>query len=284
MRGKPLDSLADMDGERFARIRQVLLIEDSADWADAIAAMLDGECGLALTHVDTEDRARAALAAQRFDLLLVDRNLDPGDGLALLTEIRGQGINTPAILMTTMGEERDIVEGLRQGGDDYIVKPPRAAEVRARIAALIRRGDDDGKLLIGPLEINFRYNLARLGSTQLPLKQRELNLLAWIALRSPEAVTMAELLKTLWGYREIMWPDGVSRTLNPGGLVDVTIARLRSALGEAGIGKGFIRSHDQQMDDAEYETLFRIDEEQAKLARSLTRSWSIDPGVFARDA
>lgn len=277
MRAKPIElALSDFDQHRLARPRRILLIEDDAEWAELIARILGRESNFLVTHAATEACARRELASARFDLLIVDRQLNPGDGLAVLREARERGVQTGAIVLTTLGDSHQIEEGLDQGGDDYVVKPPDPTEFMARVRSVLRRSDQDGCLFVGPIEINFRYNLARFRGQALSLRQQELCLLAWLALCDPEPVSMADLLVRLWQRNKVPWIDGIARVSHPGGAVDVALSRLRAGLSGAGIGRGLIRSHEPDMDPAEHGALTAIDPYEAKRARELTRRWSLD--------
>jgi two-component system OmpR family response regulator len=280
MRGDPLERLGDLDSFRASRIRRVLLIEDNEEWAEEIAAALAPVARAALTHVADEIAARQALREGGFDLLIVDRNLDPGDGLALLGESRARGDRTPAILLTTMSDPADIVSGLAHG-DDYVTKPFDPAVLRARVDAVMRRADADGVLRFGRLEINFAANHARIDGRMLAIEQRPLNVLALLALRHPGKVTMGEMLIDLWRYNIVRWPDGVERVFHPGILIDKNISAVRAALAGAGI-EDALTTHPSVLPEAEFAALETIDKEEAKRARSLTRGWSLHvPALYA---
>ena len=77
--------------------------------------------------------------AANFDLWLVDIMLPKLDGLSMLRTLRGEGVHTPALILSALGEVDERVEGLRAGGDDYLVKPYAFSELQARIEALLRR-------------------------------------------------------------------------------------------------------------------------------------------------
>ena len=100
------------------------------------------------------DHARDTLALNDFDLLLVDRMLPDGDGLALVREMRRGGNDTPAICVTARDQIEEKVEGLYGGADDYLVKPFEFDELIARIAAVSRRSGGTEKLTVGDLEID----------------------------------------------------------------------------------------------------------------------------------
>ena len=105
-----------------AKARRVLVIEDDPETAGQVADCLRAGCyrvDLAADGEEGRDRARAA----GYTVMTVDRMLPRLDGLELLRELREQGILTPALILSALGEVDDRVRGLRAGGDDYLVKP-----------------------------------------------------------------------------------------------------------------------------------------------------------------
>ena len=117
---------------------RVLLVEDNADLAFAVATALQSEgfdVAVAGTGPDGVARARAGDA----DLIILDLMLPGFDGYRVIRTLRDDGIRTPILVLTARGEEADKVRGLRLGADDYVTKPFGALELLARISALLRR-------------------------------------------------------------------------------------------------------------------------------------------------
>src|SRR5262245_61808808 len=118
--------------------------------------------------------------------------LDPGlpdlDGADVLRMLRGVS-DVPVIVATARDDEAEIVRLLDQGADDYVVKPYSAAQLEARIRAVLRRGgagDDDDRVQVGDLVVQPRTRSATLDGRQLDLTRLEFDLLAHLARRSPE--------------------------------------------------------------------------------------------------
>jgi len=117
---------------------KILLIEDDEVTAAHIAKSLRQHGHV----VDRAPNGRDGLflaAGESYDVMIVDRMLPGLDGLAIVKTIRGAGIKTPVLFLTTLGGIDDRVEGLEAGGDDYLVKPFAFAELMARVNALARR-------------------------------------------------------------------------------------------------------------------------------------------------
>ena len=114
---------------------KILLLEDDLALGSGIRLALQD---LEITLCHTLSQARAALWADRFDLLILEVNLPDGSGLELLDQVRAVG-NVPVILLTANDLETDLVTGLESGADDYITKPFSLAVLRARVNAQLRR-------------------------------------------------------------------------------------------------------------------------------------------------
>jgi len=116
-------------------VKKILLVEDDSALGRGVCLALDSESA-AVTRCENLLQGRQALAAEDFDLLILDVNLPDGSGLDLLREVRG---GLPVILLTANDLETDIVAGLELGADDYITKPFSLAVLRARVNAQLRR-------------------------------------------------------------------------------------------------------------------------------------------------
>lgn len=119
-------------------MKQLFLLEDDPALGQGIRLALQTD-ELRVTLCRTLAEGRAALAADAFDLLVLDVNLPDGSGLDLLRQVR-ESSGVPVILLTANDMEMDIVTGLESGADDYITKPFSLAVLRARVNAQLRRG------------------------------------------------------------------------------------------------------------------------------------------------
>jgi DNA-binding response OmpR family regulator len=141
--------------------------------------------------------ARAALT-QDFDLLLVDRMLPDGDGLALIRELRRAGNPTPAICITSRDNVEDKVEGLYGGADDYLVKPFQFEELLARIAAVSRRATSIDELRVGDLSLDTQRRRVRRGDHEIFLTAQEFDLLRYMAEHAGHVLSRTRLLEAVW--------------------------------------------------------------------------------------
>src|SRR5471030_1022653 len=117
---------------------RLLVIEDDRDAADYLVKAFREVGHIADAANDGEDGLALALDGQ-FDVLIVDRMLPKRDGLSLIGTLRAKGIETPALILSALGQVDDRVKGLRAGGHDYLPKPYSFSELLARVEVLARR-------------------------------------------------------------------------------------------------------------------------------------------------
>jgi DNA-binding response OmpR family regulator len=163
------------------------------------------------------------------DLLLLDLSLPDASGLDVLHAIReADGIDSrfdprlPVIVLTGRGGHTDRVRGLDAGADDYVTKPFRYPELRARIGAVLRRrsGRRDGPIRVGDLTIDPDRRKVLVGEREVPLTKKEFALLRALASDPTRVFSKQELLTEVWGYR------GPSKTRT----LDSHASRLRRKL------------------------------------------------------
>lgn len=179
---------------------RLLLLEDDQSLIDGLVYALTKE-GFALDVAMTVREARAQLAAQAYDLLLLDQTLPDGSGLALCEEVRAGGSAVPIIFLTAMDEEIQVIRALDAGGDDYITKPFKLGELCSRIRAQLRRS---GMLHQQKQEpgaegtVHIEGGRAYREGEPLELTATELRLLACFLRNRGQVLTREQLLAALW--------------------------------------------------------------------------------------
>jgi len=209
----------------------VLIVEDDT----AIARLLD----LHLTHAgyqtDSCKNGREAadiLMAGNYNILVLDRMIPGMSGLELTRWLRKQDKTRylPILMITALGMPEERIRGLNEGVDDYLGKPFEPEEVVARVKALLRRnnnGEETDGLAVGPVRLNTDTLNAKVGERTIELRPLEFKLLQAL-MKKPEKVRSREyLLNNVWGVNSFV----EERT------VDVTIKRLRKALGKHDTGR-----------------------------------------------
>jgi two-component system OmpR family response regulator len=180
----------------------ILLIEDDA----ATRTFIETELASLGHRVSVAADGRAGLllvATDDFDVLVIDRMLPKLDGLGVITAARSMGIETPAIFLTALDRVDQRVEGLRAGGDDYLVKPFAVAELAARIEALARRAafkPAAATLQVADLVLNRLNHTATRAARRIDLKPREFRLLEYLMLNAGKVVTRTMLLEAVWDF------------------------------------------------------------------------------------
>ena len=202
---------------------RILLIEDDPETSRFVRKGLE-EAGHVLDHAgDGKQGLLLALDAEH-DAVVVDRMLPGLDGLSIVRSMRAADRNTPVLVLSALGEVDDRVEGLRAGGDDYLVKPFAFAELSARLEALVRRRDAGTgaagpvtRLIVADLEMELLSRSVKRAGRTIELKPREFRLLEYLMRHAGQVVTRTMLLEAVWDYHFDPQTN----------VIDVHVSRLR---------------------------------------------------------
>ncbi|WP_291423538.1 response regulator transcription factor [Deinococcus sp.] len=201
----------------------VVVIEDEGTVRDVLRFHLE-RAGLRVSAFETTRDAGEAL--KDADALVLDWMLPGESGLSFLRYLRSDSElrRLPVLMLTARAAEAERVEGLETGADDYLTKPFSAAELVARVRALLRRAQPDTpqNMANGPLLINVGSAEATINTKQLNLTRREFDLLSFLTQNAGRVYSRTELLDRVWGADFL----GGERT------VDQHITQLRSHLGD----------------------------------------------------
>lgn len=181
---------------------RILLVEDDAESANYVLQGLQEAGHNVVIARDGRDGLFQA-AGQDWDLLIVDRMLPGLDGLGMVRTLRGGGIETPVLFLTTLGGIDDRVNGLNAGADDYLVKPFAFSELAARVAALgrrPRRATPDVRLKVADLEMDLLARTVQRGGQSIELQPREFRLLEFLMRHADQVVTRTMLLEQVWEF------------------------------------------------------------------------------------
>ncbi len=203
---------------------RVLVIEDDADVAAYIVKALT-EAGYNPSHADNGKDGLVMATAEDFDVLVVDRMLPGPDGLTIIRTLRASEDQTPALILSALGDVDDRVKGLKAGGDDYLTKPFAASELLARLEALTRRASIRGtpaetRLAVGDLEMDLLSRSVRRAGTAIDLQPREFRLLECLMRNAGNVVTRTMLLEDVWDYHFDPQTN----------VIDVHVSRLRQKI------------------------------------------------------
>jgi two-component system, OmpR family, response regulator len=217
---------ANMPNRDINSIMRLLIIEDDRDAADYLVKAFREVGHVADLAGDGEEGLALAMDGQ-YDVLIIDRMLPKLDGLTVIGTLRQKSVETPALILSALGQVDDRVKGLRAGGDDYLPKPYSFSELLARIEVLARRRGGRSEEMVyrvGDLELDRLSHSVSRGEAEIALQPREFRLLEYLMKHAGQVVTRTMLLENVWDYHFDPQTN----------VIDVHISRLRSK-----IDKGF---------------------------------------------
>lgn len=187
----------------------ILIVEDDPQILRFLRASLEAE-GYRVLAESTAAAALAEAQSRQPDLFLLDLGLPDGDGLDLIPRLR-VFTRAPILIVSARGQERDRIEALDRGADDFIAKPFSAPELHARIRAALRRAHPQESaaplLRFGPIEIDWAARIVRRSGQQLHLTPTEFKLLRILAEHRGKVVTQRFLLNEVWGPQSLEQPQ-----------------------------------------------------------------------------
>ncbi|MBB3892404.1 MULTISPECIES: response regulator transcription factor [Phenylobacterium] len=218
---------------------RILIVEDDLEAAEVMDRGLT-EAGHECVRASDGEAGLSAAQAGEFDVMIVDRMMPRMDGVSMVQALRREGDQTPVLFLSALGEINDRVEGLKAGGDDYLVKPYAFVELIARVEALSRRretGSVQTLLRVGELEMDLIARTVHRQGKEIDLQPREFQLLEFMMRHAGQSVTRTMLLEKVWEYHFDPQTN----------VIDVHVSRLRSK-----IDKGFDRAMLQTVRGAGY--------------------------------
>ena len=223
---------------------RLLLVEDEPSLRESVAKKLH-RAGYETDDCGDGETALEMLAAERYDLVLLDLNLPRVDGMTVLRTLRKTDLETPVLIMTVLRtlrqtdrdtgvlilsarcEVADKVEGLDAGANDYLAKPFHLAELEARVRSLTRRQFIQRNVCLrcGRLSFDTKSRVAMVDGQPVPLTRKESSVLEYLLLHQGRPVSQEELMEHVWDGRV----DAFSNSIR----VHISALRkkLRAALG-----------------------------------------------------
>ena len=202
---------------------KLLLVEDDDITAEFIKLGLR-EDGHVVDQATTGREALLNLAMSSYDGMILDLNLPDMSGFDVAETVRGKGGTVPILMLTSESATDAVVRGLNSGADDYLTKPFKVEELKARIRALTRRGGAtrSEEITVGSLVLNRLKREVSHVTRPLRLTPKEYQLLEYFLMRPGQAISRTELLEKVW---EIQFDPHSN-------VVDVHVTRLRKKLRE----------------------------------------------------
>lgn len=202
----------------------ILIVEDEKKIRQALTDFLEFH-EFQVSSVTDGLQAQRTVTENSFDLILLDLMLPKISGEQLCLRWRQEGLQTPVIMLTAKGQEKEKIAGLELGADDYITKPFSLEELLARIKAILRR-IDPGRSVgtsfeFADLDIDITQLKAKRNKKEVEISKREAQIIQFFAANPNRVISREELYKEVWG--EEMSDLGTRTT-------DMHIAKLRSKI------------------------------------------------------
>lgn len=204
----------------------LLIIEDDPAVGRSLRTGLERE-GYTVTWQQTATAGVNFAREHQPHLIILDVRLPDGSGFDVCRQMRRLGLRQPIMMLTVQRDEVDKILGLEMGADDYLTKPYKLGELRARVRALLRRAygelsaADADLMYIGDLVIDQTRGQVSRGNRVLNLSPTEFRLLSYFARHPGQAMTRAQLLDAVWGYDAEVEDENT---------VTVSIRRLREKI------------------------------------------------------
>lgn len=217
--------------------KRILIADDDPHIRRLISELLAAE-GYQLLAAEDGEEALRVCREEHPDLIILDIIMPKVDGMEVCRRLRDETA-APILFLTAKDDITDLVSGLAIGGDDYITKPFKGAELVARVKAALRRADmlrdateKEEYISVGGLEIDRRRREVSVDDRPVELTQTEFDLLWLLASHRGTVFSRKEIVKALWGYDD----PGISRT------IDTHIARLRKKIERDSSNPEFIKT------------------------------------------
>lgn len=180
---------------------KILLVEDDAQIASTVNKGLT-EAGYEVSVAPDGNIGLEMATKNEYSLYVLDIMLPGINGLELCKQLRQQKDNKPILMLTALGTTANIVTGLDNGADDYLVKPFKFAELEARIRSLLRRSNGNSThniLKLADLELNVDAKTVQRAGTEVKLTSTEYRLLEYMMKNQRKVISRMELLEHIWG-------------------------------------------------------------------------------------
>jgi DNA-binding response OmpR family regulator len=204
---------------------RILVVDDDHELAGLVGRELHA-LGCTVDLIGLAEDALAAARAVDYALLIIDLGLPDRDGVELVRELRCRSIEAPILMLTARAKVADWVSGLASGADDYLVKPFAIPELRARVAALLRRPSRMKvlRVSVGNVVVDRDSLEAAVGGTSLPLALKQFQLLDLLVRRKNHMTPKRMIEETLYDFSDMVSANAI----------EAHVSKLRQALRSAG--------------------------------------------------
>ena len=199
----------------YAAAMRLLLVEDDLPLAEALTTLLVAS-GYAVDCVNDGASAESLVAAERFDLVILDLNLPQMDGLAVLRAMRSRKNPAAVMIVTARGAPEDRVRGLDLGADDYMTKPFDVREFEARVRSLLRRqaGLKSASVSVGPVVLDLISRQFSAEGVVLDLPPRERALLELLFTKAGKVVAKEAIVQSLTSLDDMLSDNAIEQYIS----------------------------------------------------------------------
>ncbi|HEY5153075.1 MAG TPA: response regulator transcription factor [Candidatus Saccharimonadales bacterium] len=212
---------------------RILVVEDEHKIAQALKEGLEQESYAVDVAYDGETGLNTALNDD-YDLIILDVMLPKMDGLEVCRKIREQSDHTPVLMLTARNQNRDIIQGLNTGADDYLAKPFSFEVLLARVRALLRRPPDSLSEILrsADLSLNTVTKEVKRGDQTIALSAKEYALLEYLLRNENKVLSKNNIITHVWNFDADILPN----------TVEVFIAYLRAKVDKPFAGPALIQT------------------------------------------
>ncbi len=199
---------------------QLLIIEDDDEMSTGLSLFLESEGYEVTVAADGETGQEQAMSMPGYDLIILDANLPERSGFDILRESRSEGVSTPVLMLTGLGEHEHKMRGFRLGADDYLTKPFSTDELLARVEALLRRKgqkeaeSETGAFRVGGLQVDLDEREVTRDGEPVDLTDLEYRLLRYLIRHRGRTATREQILRDVWNLPTDVETRTIDRHVN----------------------------------------------------------------------
>jgi DNA-binding response OmpR family regulator len=196
----------------------LLLVEDDNELSTSLVLYLESE-GYEVTLAENgTDAEEEATRLPGYDLIILDVKLPDKNGFEVLRQAREEGVHTPVLMLTGLGDHEEKMRGFQVGADDYLTKPFETEELLARIDALLRReaqvNEEGGVFEVGGLRVDLNADEVTQDGEPVDLTGLEYKLLVYLLRRRGRTATREQILRDVWDLPSEVETRTIDRHVN----------------------------------------------------------------------
>jgi Response regulators consisting of a CheY-like receiver domain and a winged-helix DNA-binding domain len=196
----------------------LLVVEDDSELSTSLLLYLESEGYEVTLAEDGETALEEATRLPGYDLVVLDAKLPDLSGFEVLRQARDDGVRTPVLMLTGLGDHEHKVRGFQMGADDYLTKPFETEELVARIDVLLRREaeatEEGGIFRVGGLRVDLDEDEVTRDGSAVDLTDLEYKLLAYLLRRRGRTATREQILRDVWDLPTEVETRSIDRHVN----------------------------------------------------------------------